>query len=352
MEEWHEGWAREVFRVLKPGAHLLAFGGSRTYHRLVCGIEDAGFEVRDTIAWIHGQGFPKSLDLGKAIDAAAGAEREVVGENPNQRSAHRQGGRGFDRAIGGESLAEMDLTDPATPDAEKWDGWATALKPAIELVCVARKPLSEKTVAANVLKWGTGAINVDGCRIATDEVGKPRAVEARADRENWRITGGSNGSGATSAAGRWPANLVLDEEAGRQMDEVVGESSSPERVTRGANRQQAFGMGRQEDVPCYGDNGGPSRFFYCPKASKRERSAGLSDGERNRHPTVKPIALMRWLCRLVTPPGGTVLDPLAGSGTTCVAAVIEGFRYLACERDEEYARIARARIDYWTRPRP
>ena len=309
-------WAA-VLRVLKPGAHLLAFGGTRTYHRLVCAIEDAGFEIRDTIAWLYGQGFPKSLNL--------------TGERR---------------------------------------GWGTALKPAMELICLARKPLSEKNVAENVLRWGTGAINVDGCRVplylaardARDTPGNGNYGFAR------RVLGKKNpvqmariGPGASvrhHGSGRWPANVVMDEEAGAMLDEQAGDRpnpGSPGRQLWYTTKAGVVGNAPPEGPqgPLYFDSGGASRFFYCPKASRREREAGCEDLQspatppRNHHPTVKPVALMRWLVRLVTPPGGVVLDPFAGSGTTCIAAGLEGFGFLACEREAEYVEIAEARIAHW-----
>jgi len=257
----------QCLRVLKPGGHLLAFAGTRTQHRMAVRIEDAGFDIRDMIAWVYGNGFPKSLDVSKAIDKAAGAEREVIG-----KSARHGGG-----IIGNGSSYEIPptvpmLTAPATDAARQWQGWGTALKPALEPITVARKPFPG-TVAANVLEHGTGALNVDGCRVG-------------------------------DASGRWPANLIHD--------------------------------GSEEPCALLGD---AARFFYCAKASKADR------GEGNNHPTVKPTDLMRYLCRLVTPPGGLVLDPFMGSGSTGKAAVLEGFRFLGIEREESYLAIAKARID-------
>jgi len=374
MQSWHFDWATEVFRVLKPGAHLLAFGGTRTFHRLVCAIEDAGFEIRDTIAWCYGSGFPKSLDVSKAIDKAAGAEREVVGENLNVANRPSKDGHGF------RGDQDERLTAPSTPEAIQWDGWGTALKPAMELVCVARKPLSEKTVAANVLRWGTGAINVGGCRIGHtpgDEGawGTVNRGDSRGDYgRGWKDEDGQTPGSTRNPSGRWPANLVLDEDAARVLDETVGETSrggKPKDRTRDRSTVSLLGNYRPEYEP-YEDtrNGGhgPSRFFYCAKASRKEREAGCEGTEAaysarengfsdkisdtkspraNHHPTVKPLALMRWLCRLVTPPGGIVLDPFAGSGSTLIAAAQEGFRYLGCESDEEYVAIAEARLAHW-----
>jgi site-specific DNA-methyltransferase (adenine-specific) len=252
----------ECLRVLKPGGHLLAFAGTRTQHRMAVRIEDAGFEIRDMIAWVYGSGFPKSLDVSKAIDKAAGAERDVA--------------------------------------ARQWAGWGTALKPALEPITVARKPLIG-TVAENVLEHGTGALNVDGCRAGTED------MTAQFDRE-WKQDGTfGNGKRASQGKqcppGRWPANLIHD--------------------------------GSEEVVALAGEQ---ARFFYCAKTSKRDR------GDGNNHPTVKPADLMRYLCRLVTPPGGVVLDPFMGSGSTGKAAMLENFRFIGIERELEYIEIAKRRM--------
>jgi hypothetical protein len=323
---------REALRVAKPGAHLLAFGGTRVWHRLAVAIEDAGWEVRDTIMWLHGQGFPKSLDVSKAIDKEAGAEREVTGPNPHARPSD---GERFN-AMG--TKTHSPLTAPATP---RWSGFGTALKPAWEPVIVARKPLAG-TVAANVLEYGTGGINVDGCRIegAPPSVPQPnfRSVNGRATKLD---ANGRNGE-MSHAIGRWPANLVLDEEAAAALDEMSGTTRSRDGGVAGWQKGGYVG-GRYEPIARTGhnDSGGASRFFYCAKASKAERNLG---GVDNRHPTVKPLALMRWLVRLVTPPGGLVLDPFCGSGTTGIAATMEGFRFIGIEMDETHAHVARQRI--------
>jgi site-specific DNA-methyltransferase (adenine-specific) len=313
--EWDHGvpgvefWA-EALRVAKPGAHLVAFGGARTFHRLACAIEDAGWEVRDCLSWLYGSGFPKSLDVSKAIDKSAGAEREVLG-----KSAYAARANTVSRAIepGGGVRYSVDtrlVTAPATDAARTWQGWGTALKPAWEPVILARKPLVG-TVAANVLAHGTGAINVDGCRISLPEGEENPSIARYASTQQHGNNGWNHvnrgarfdaSAAASAASGRWPANVVLDEEAAAMLGE-------------------------------------PSRFFYTAKASRRER------GEGNTHPTVKPLALMRWLCRLVCPPGGTILDPFAGSGTTGIAALEEGFMFVGVEREAEYAEIARKRLE-------
>jgi len=366
-----EFWT-EALRVAKPGAHLLAFGGTRTYHRLACAIEDAGWEIRDCVMWVYGSGFPKSHDVSKAIDKAGGdalawrafseayakaveasslnhsdidralgikssscywartdhrggmpprhhwervremlglpdefahlydeAEREVVG--------HRE--RGFapgTNAVYGDYSGDTRITAPATDAARQWQGWGTALKPAWEPIIVARKPLGG-TVAENVLTHGTGVINVDGCRVGATVETWP-ATRSYGGGTEYAFTQTSKGvvnSQKTGKAppGRWPANLIHDgsEEATAPMHEAA-------------------------------------RFFYCAKASKADRDDG------NNHPTVKPTALMRYLCRLVTPPGSMVLDPFTGSGSTGKAAILEGFRFIGIEREAEYVEIAKARI--------
>jgi site-specific DNA-methyltransferase (adenine-specific) len=326
---------RECLRVLKPGGHLLAFAGTRTQHRMAVRIEDAGFEIRDMIAWVYGSGFPKSLDVSKAIDKAAGAEREVVGQYTVSRDM--SGGSWADLHGIPNTAKQHDITAPATEAALQWAGWGTALKPALEPITVARKPLIG-TVAENVLAHGTGALNVDGCRVGSAVGDEPLRWE---HGRGMGFHGAKNRGPCQSltSPGRWPANLIHDgsEEVARLLNDAA-------------------------------------RFFYCAKASKRDRDEGLKgfeekptvsnmcsgsvqqsgEGERldgnplpkraNNHPTVKPTALMRYLCRLVTPPGGTVLDPFMGSGSTGKAAMLEGFDFIGIERDSEYVKIAEARI--------
>ncbi len=323
----------EALRVLKPGGHLLAFGGTRTHHRLMVAIEDAGFEIRDCLMWLYGQGFPKSLDVSKAIDKAAGAERERIpasGGLHNNRNLNDDGWKNI-----GDAGAMMDSSTPATEAAQQWDGWGTALKPAWEPIIMARKPLGKNTVAANVLTYGTGAINIDGCRIGDEILPEQTAGQARIG------TFERTDMVTPERVGRWPANVALDEDAATMLDEQSGTSKS----TKGKPRRSQApgdGYGMTHTGAEYNDIGGASRFFYTAKASRKER------GEGNNHPTVKPIALMRWLCRLVTPPGGTILDPFNGSGSTGCAAVLEGFRYLGFELDQDFVDISIRRIDHWT----
>ena len=344
---------KEALRVIKPGGHLLAFGGTRTYHRIACAIENAGFEIRDQMQWIYGSGFPKSLNIGKAIDKIQGNEREDLGISKNSRP-NQEGKQPL--TMSGK-FTYSNLTKGTSP----YEGWGTNLKPANEPICVARKPLSEKTVAANVLKWGTGGINIDTCRIGTDNI----------------LTCGGKKGGVTYGdwankineyhQGRFPANVIFDEEAGALLDEQSGVSKSND-SKRTRQTIGSFGM-PNDATPEYLDSGGASRFFYCAKASKSERNAGLEGFEekvggsmeggndkrnglnkpqlkltKNIHPTVKPIKLMEYLVKLVTQPGGVVLDPFTGSGTTLIAAKKLGFKYIGIEREEEYCKIAEARV--------
>jgi site-specific DNA-methyltransferase (adenine-specific) len=337
-----ETW-RLVLRALKPGAHLLAFGGTRTFHRLTVAIEDAGFEVRDVLCWLYGQGMPKSHDVSKAIDKAAGAEREVAG----RKECHRRGGYGNPgKDAWRDARAEshmVPLTAPATPEAKQWDGWGTALSPSWEPIVLARKPLSS-TVAANVLEHGTGGLNVDGCRLG-EGTGGPRP-EYRPNHKNRTYGKGLGGGAWDDSKGRWPPNVALDEEAAAAVDRQSGVSTSSDRPRHNAAfRSVAKGAEYANTTHGHSDTGGASRFFYCPKASTAERNAGLGD-EQNPHPTVKPVALMRWLCRLVTPPGGLVLDHTCGSGSTGVAAALEGFGFYGIEQDAEAVRVARLRIHH------
>ena len=362
---------RECLRVLKPGGHLLAFAGTRTQHRMAVRIEDAGFEIRDMIAWVYGSGFPKSLDVSKAIDKAAGAEhlRAFRSKNPADRPyTHTKG----ETSTGWQSPVRPDKTYPATEAAKQWEGWGTALKPALEPITVARKPFIG-TVAENVLAQGTGALNIDGCRVETDEL-RGKIYNNKGDSLSW---GGSYGKGTVegNAIGRWPANLIHD-----GSEEVVGlfpetgKSTGGRTVKRSGGGNVGSGKSSEaawtDDDPGYGDSGSAARFFYCAKASKKDRDEGLDEFEdraagslnmrtdahaerngqttsprRNAHPTVKPTDLMRYLCRLVTPPGGLVLDPFMGSGSTGKAAVLEGFRFVGIEREQEYIEIAKARIE-------
>jgi DNA modification methylase len=408
-----ETWQAAI-RVLKPGGHLLAFGGTRTYHRMVVAIEDAGFEIRDTLMWLYGTGFPKSLDVSKAIDKANGRKfedryalgrhirerRESLGiqrsevdswfghvagcmhwEAQNQNNASiptmadwrvlrerlglddvflplveraeaereilekRQSGamQGWVQQGLAGYKNEYDVTAPALSDAERWQGWGTALKPACEPIVLARKPFPGN-VAANVLRHGTGALNIDASRIGTDEMlGRPQTDQ--------KFFGGLKNNGwndNSTGLGRWPANVILDESSAAELDRVSGESVSNGGIRSGKQKTRNIYGGFKGNVNTagdggYGDFGGASRFFFVAKASADEREIKLY-GDKVNHPTVKPIALMVHLIGLVCPEGGTILDPFLGSGTTAIAALRLGRKVIGIEQDEDYVNLARKRI--------
>jgi site-specific DNA-methyltransferase (adenine-specific) len=390
---------KECLRVLKPGGHLLSFSGSRTYHRMVVAIEDAGFEIRDQIMWIYGSGFPKSLDVSKALDKMAGAEREVVGTKIASAKGIKVAEQRTDIGAGsfGGEAKEIDITAPATEEAKKWSGWGTALKPAHEPIVVARKPLTG-TVASNVLEWGTGALNIDGSRISansenfdnlkgrpitklatrrdgeTDEEYKDRVLESPGQQE---------ALAKLKELGRWPANVIHDgsEEVLEGFPQTAPSKAGG--MTSRSGEGLEFGMGTAPRTGHDDLGGSAARFFYCAKASKAERNAGLEGFEvkqsvgggggigdylddvnsasgkfgsekapaSNFHPTVKPLALMRYLVKMVTPPNGVVLDPFLGSGSTAVACVLEGFGWIGCEMTEEYFPIIEARVA-WAEKQP
>ncbi len=342
---------QEALRVLKPGGHLLAFGGTRTYHRMTCAIEDAGFEIRDQMQWIYGSGFPKSHDISKAIDKQAGAEREVVGTyqhpdgKPRNIDNHKanKDARIADQEWGMKQSGFQPITAPATPEAQQWQGWGTALKPANEPICVARKPISEKTIADNVLKWGTGGLNIDGCRIGTEQIKTNGKRQGKGVSLEWSKYTSPEGYEGGIHQGRFPANVILDEEAGKLLDEQSGilksgllKAGHPYGLGDGQNVYGKLTGYTKQDT--HGDSGGASRFFYCAKASKKER------GEGNNHPTVKPLSLIKYLVTLVTPPDGVCLDPFMGSGTTAVACIKTNRKYIGFELSEEYCKIAEKRI--------
>lgn len=356
-------WAEECLRVLKPGGHLLAFGGTRTWHRLAVAIEDAGFEIRDSVMWLYGSGFPKSHDVSKAIDKTAGAEREVVGIGGKSGKARN--------SMAGDFAGEWDTTAPATPEAAQWSGWGTALKPANEPIVMARKPF-KGTVAANVLEHGTGALNIDACRI--DAGGEQYAPKTNSGRNSFLLGGyntleelevaamnnevtpdGKNraqavlsrfrswsGREVTQPSGRWPANVILDEHMAGVLDEQSGVSKSPAPYVQQSKSVGIYGAEKHHDRPSthHGDSGGASRFFYVAKAPKRERP----EVNGVKHATVKPLTLMRYLVRMVTPPNGIVLDPFAGSGTTIEAALLEGFQSIGIELTDEYLPLIQQRV--------
>lgn len=339
-----EFWA-EVYRVLKPGGHVLAFGGTRTVHRLTCAIEDAGFEIRDMVAWLYGSGFPKSHDVSKGIDRAAGAEREVVGSKFGQ-PGYRLGALG-ENDVYGAGLANGDakcaITAPATESARQWEGWGTALKPALEPITFARKPLAG-TVADNVLTHGTGALNIAACRVGCDSRENGAASVTSMQRKSrvevgYRHDDGRGpGAPASTVIGRWPANLIHDgsEDVIAAFPDAPGQQGAVSGLEPSSKTNAVYGQfGGRPATTARGDAGSAARFFYNAKADSDDRIG-------SKHPTVKPVDLMRYLVRLVTPPGGTVLDPFAGTGTTGEAAFYEGFRAVLIEREDEYrADIAR-----------
>jgi site-specific DNA-methyltransferase (adenine-specific) len=364
-----EVW-QEALRVLKPGGHLIAFSGSRTYHRMAVAIEDAGFEIRDQIMWVYGSGFPKSMNIAKAIDKASGFEGEVIGKGSSWNRPDSVEG---DTVRMNVSPGEYDIKE-LSPIAQQWEGWGTALKPAHEPMVLARKPVVG-TIANNVLNYGVGGLNIDGARVGSE--GGTKASEFFPETET--VTAYGNGLNGNKKpipldAGRWPANFIHD-----GSDDVVAlfpEAGKSKRGFTPANSENAgsttFIANQWKTGAHFGDSGSAARFFYCAKTSKRDRNEGLDgfeakrdhdgraegkvggDNPRNRtnaeklnhHPTVKPTSLMQYLVRMVTPPGGTVLDPFMGSGSTGKACVYEGFNFIGIDQSAEYVEIARARIDF------
>ena len=348
--DWDHGvpgeafWA-EALRVAKPGAHLVAFGGTRTYHRLAVAIEDAGWEVRDCLGWLYGSGFPKSLDVSKAIDKEAG----------NERLDREVGDYGANRVLS-PTITVKNAGKPiaaAAAAAAAYQGWGTALKPAWEPIILARKPLGS-TVAACVQTWGTGALNIDECRVkyaSKDDAAAAAAAEQRSRQTDRNFEGWGMGAqtldraeylAGSAGLGRWPANIVHD-----GSDEVLAvfpqtDSGAPHTLHDTGSRSLDFGMGASERAVA-GGSGSAARFFYTAKASKSERDDGIIDS-RNTHPTVKPLDLMRWLVRLVTPPDGVVLDPFMGSGTTLKAARAEGHTSIGIDLEREHCEIAWGRL--------
>lgn len=369
-QAWCQQWATECFRVLKPGGYLLAFGSTRTSHRLACGVEDAGFGMRDTITWVYSQGFPKSQNISKDIDKIAGVEREVIGsKSAGQSSPHRvnrveQGYRPNLTACTPESI---DITTPATEAAKQWNGWGTALKPSSEPVIVARKPF-KGTVAQNVLTHGTGGINIDACRVP----GKPWTFvhsekTSRSSGIMGRVSSTRSGLAESHDAGRWPSNLVLSHASTVDGEDACADGCVPgcpvaeldaqsgitystdrARLNTAAAHNRTASMGQSSanwTTTGYSDSGGASRFYpvfrYQAKAptSQRPKINGLA------HPTVKPLALIEWLVQLVTPAGGLLLDPFAGTGTTGIAAMRLGVVSILIENDPRYWPHITAKIE-------
>ena len=378
-KEWDGGdiafrtdvWS-ECLRVLKPGGHLLAFSHSRTYHRMAVAIEDSGFDIRDQIMWIYGSGFPKSHNIGKAIDKIEGNER-VIGKS-----------KGTFVSSGGQLNGENTRTERFESKGNSdYEGWGTALKPAHEPIVMARKPLSEKSIAENVIKWGTGGINIDECRIGSEVRTTPiHSDDVKDDTTLFGLHKTIQHERVETTEGRFPANIILDEEAGKVLDEQSGPTSQGHWSKTKTTGYGEFGNGSStyEGVGAKDmnkDKQGASRFFYCPKVSKKERNAGLDGFEKktsawmspdsrtdkenydrtspgferwkpqpraNNHPTVKPIKLMEYLITLVTPKGGVVMDCFMGSGSTGIAARNLGFKFIGIEREQEYMDIAKQRI--------
>jgi len=385
-----------ALKLLKPGGHLLAFSASRNYHRMAVAIEDAGFEIRDQMMWLYGSGFPKSQNMGKAIDKKQGNDREVLGTKITNVGMQ---GNNFKR---GSKSGEVEVTKGNS----EWEGWGTALKPAHEPIVMARKPLSESSIVDNVLKHGTGAINIDGCRVEGNDAKYPdtnpdfrdqgkkskeaigidklsfgqvsgaerKKVVRKSRSEDGVWTDGNSGMKAEGTQyadadprGRFPANVMHD-----GSDVIVNEFPEGAKGSTTPRNRGTVGMfGMPNDAtPEYADEGSAARFFYCPKTSKSEIHSNLDDHEtkvgvngnkwtdqdyrrgdtkptterKNTHPTVKPVELMKYLCRLVTPKGGTVLDPFMGSGSTGMAAKDEGFDFIGIEKEKEYFEIAESRI--------
>jgi DNA modification methylase len=371
---------RECLRVLKPGGYLLSFAGTRTQHRMAVNIEDAGFEIRDMIFWTYASGFPKSLNIGKAVDKIQGNEREVVGTQMlGGNAAQTTKEKGGTYASNTNSVGVKPIEVTLTKGTSEWEGWGTALKPALEPITVARKPLEKGlTVAENCLKWGVGGINIDGCRVSVDPTidDMLRTVQrGKRESETWEKGSGfkneNNHLTGVPEKGRFPANLIHD--GSQEVLELFPNSKSTNSIrhnnkTIGGNGKYQGGVGM--DTFGHADSGSAARFFYCAKASKQDRDEGcgelpLSDcgmmeddnypiktgsgnlretKRHNNHPTVKPTNLMRYLCKLVTPPGGTILDPFMGSGSTGKAAALEGFRFIGIELESDYTEIAGRRI--------
>ncbi len=410
---------REVYRVLKPGGHVAAFFGTRTYDWGAMAIRLAGFEIRNQLSWTFGSGFPKGTNISKAIDSEAGADREVVGAGKYAARRTNPSGPSHGDATFGDYGISQNETAPATDAAREWEGWNTQLKPAHEPICLARKPCSESTVAANVLKWRTGALNIGACRIPTNGEDRTLIEKIGGDSPNGIYGDGLHNSRAagTTTEGRYPATLLHDGSDAVTAEFPVTGTSFRKNGKRTYNdtdinagvlpRNRKHGIdnmvhydenrGLYTNEVCHSDEGSAARYFtsapyepgeleslvpflYCAKASTSERNAGLTNeavptaamagnlvngqrlsgkGEpiatpirRNFHPTCKPIRLMEWLCNLLTPPGGLILDPFMGSGTTGIAAGRNGFDFIGCELDPSYVQLATERIAHWTHYRP
>ncbi len=357
---------QECFRVLKFGGHILVACGTKTQHRMACNIEDAGFEIRDLIAWIYGSGFPKSLNIGKAVDELQGNEREEIG-------IKNHANKNFNDNLYAQDPANKNNTkvfgygeEILTKGNSEWEGWGTGLKPAMELWTLARKPLLEKTVANNVLKWGVGGLNIDGCRIETEDKTQRNNREVEWGVRNDKSDNEENIFG--SELGRFPANVIHD--GSEEVLELFPETSPSIKSERGKVeifKKENSWIG-DSTVRGHNDFGSAARFFYCAKASNSERNENLDEFEEqitddgrnkkidnpflrgkterhNTHPCIKPIKLMIYLCKLITPKNGVILDPFMGSGSTGIAAKMEDFHFIGIEIDENYFKIAETRIN-------
>ncbi len=383
VDEW-----KECLRVLKPGGYLLSFASTRTQHRMACNIEDAGFEIRDMIMWCFGSGFPKSLDIGKSIDKQAGLVRKIIGKRTDGRYSSLGNDITSGQYINGQpGKVEIGIiTEPASKDSEEWEGWGTSLKPALEPITMARKPLSEKTIAENILKWGTGGINIDECRIESEKgkgvwgssnktVNPDRIFVGSPDAENYRTE--------KHPKGRFPANLIHD---GDQLvlDLFPNNSGAAAPVKRGMDGKSKgiygdFAQKGDDGETFRNDSGSAARFFYCAKASRSERNLGCEtiepkfirrdDGQpygmntskfrpdgterkevppqRNNHPTVKPLRLMQYLVKLVSKEGAVILDPYCGSGTTVLACILTNRQYIAIDKEEPYYEMTKKRAAFF-----
>jgi len=343
-----ETW-EECLRVLKPGGTALIFAGSRTQHRMAVNVEDAGFILKDCIMWLYGSGFPKATDISKQIDKNIGVKREVVctqpaGSGPLKNGHTNVSGGGF---IGDERSPELKITKPASLEARRWDGWKShGLKPAYEPILVAAKP-NDGTYANNALEWGVSGLNIDGGRIETDEKLNGGAYSGGQRCEgDWKDHSGFKNDQLKGEfeqpKGRFPANVILDEESAHLLDKqkpFTSQTGNRKKKIRVEGELINTPFTRSVAAPEYLDSGGPSRFFYCAKTSKKER------GEGNNHPTVKPLKLIEYLCTLTkTPMGGIVLDPFAGSGTTGLAALNTGRPFILIEKEKDYYEIIKKRL--------
>ena len=382
-KEWDGGdiafrtdvWS-ECLRVLKPGGHLLAFSHSRTYHRMAVAIEDSGFDIRDQIMWIYGSGFPKSHNIGKSIQKLSG-DIKVVGKKTGMGTTGNSYVSSNEKYIGGDKGVYKKEYDDIEINND-YEGWGTALKPAHEPIVMARKPLSEKSIAENVIKWGTGGINIDECRIGSEVRTTPiHSDDVKDDTTLFGLHKTIQHERVETTEGRFPANIILDEEAGKILDEQSGISKSTGAVRKkdtDTNPTSIDFKHKEGELsnPYAGEIGGASRFFYCPKTSSKEKNMGLeglpekqnihratnngtgdvskgmerfaTQPKMNHHPTVKPLKLMEYLITLVTPKGGVVMDCFMGSGSTGVAARNLGFKFIGIEREQEYMDIAKQRI--------